>query len=147
MYLLSCQPRTVFKKGKIEIDYIEKFNCLHLTWGGHISSQVYMSTMSELLAISRKYKVEFWVLDAREGDSFELMDLAWATQFFTQEIPELAVKKIARIAGYDFNFETKLSGFISRIVKNKNVNYRFKYQPDTDHAISWFLETDGQEKI
>ena len=142
MYLLSCQPRTVFKKGNIEIDYLDKFRCLHLNWGGNITEEVYISIMTEMLKFSEKLKVEFWLLDARDGDNFQLFDRNWASQFFTQDLPKHSVKKIARIAGGDFHFETQISGLISEILRGKDIPFQFKYLPDADQALTWFLNEE-----
>src|SRR5688572_10152112 len=109
MFLLSCLPRTVFKKGNIEIDYYEKYHCLHLSWSGQIDKEEYKNLMLQMLDFTQKLKVQFWIFDAREEDNFKFFDPEWSTQFLTRELSKHPIKKIARIASGNSNNETQLS--------------------------------------
>ena len=142
MYLLSCQPRTVFKNGRNEIDYLDTYKCLHLNWSGNISVEDYKQVMMQMLRLTKKFRTEFWVLDARDGDFFQLIDIKWAETFYTIDLPHLPIKKIARIACGDFHYETQLSSIVTSVLDGKDVPFRFKYLPDVNHAIAWFLDDE-----
>ena len=145
MYLLSCQPRTVFKKGNIEIDYFDKFHCLHLTWSGEISNEDYRAVMLQMLDFSKKLKVQFWIFDAREEDNFKLYDPEWTAEFLAKEVDKSQVKKIARIESGDFHNETRLSAYMSRLIKDLGASFSFRYLQDTNHALSWFLDEEPEQ--
>jgi len=144
MFLLSCLPRTVFKKGNIEIDYYEKYHCLHLSWSGQIDKEEYKNLMLQMLDFTKKLKVQFWIFDAREEDNFKFFDPEWSTHFLTRELSKHPIKKIARIASGNSNNETQLSSFMSRILKEQNPPFCFKYLPDANHAIAWFLDKEHE---
>lgn len=142
MHLLSCQPRTVFKKGNIEIDYFDKFHCLQLTWSGEISKADYKAVMLQMLDFTKKLNVQFWIFDAREEDNFTFYDPEWSANFLTREVDKHKVKKIARIESGHFHNETRLSAFMDRILKESGVSFKFSYLPDANHALAWFLDEE-----
>ncbi len=142
MYILSCLPRTVFKRGKIEIDYFDKYRCLHLSWSGNIEREEYISVMGEMYHFTKKLNAEFWVLDAREEDSIRLFDPQWSYTFFAEEVSKLPVKKIARIASGYWHHETRVSEFVSELIRERQLSFGFKYLPDLNHAIGWFMEEE-----
>lgn len=144
MYIFSCQPRTVYKKGKIEIDFYDKYRCLHLSWSGQISPEEYTAMLKEMLAICKRLKASFIIFDAREEEDLLLYDPEWTIAFFKEEVTKHQIKKIARLASPDFHNETKMSSFATKLFKDNKLPIEFKYLPDTNHAISWFLEPDGQ---
>ena len=140
MLFLSCIPRTVFKKDRIEIDYFDKFKCLHLSWEGRVERDDYFQAQAEMLKLTKKYNIEYWVFDARDEDCLHLYDPEWTVNFYCREVPKHSVKKIARIASGHFHNETKLSDFISKMLKDNNIQYEFRYLPDTNQALAWFLD-------
>ena len=144
MYLLSCQPRTVFKKGNIEIDFYDKYSCLHVSWSGTITWQDYTLMLKEMLRIARKLSAYYLIFDAREEKDLLLYDPDWTINFFQEEVATHPFKKIARLASPDFFNETRMSSFATRLMNSAKLPFEFKYLPDTNHAISWFLEPDGQ---
>ena len=143
MHLLYCQPQTVYKKGTIEIDYFEKFSCLQLSWSGPISQETYYAVLEVLLNLTHRFQAQFWIFDAREEDYFKLYDPEWATKFYTQLVPDSCIKKIARLASGNSKNEIKLSNFITKILEDNALTIKFKYMPDTNHALEWFLEADN----
>ena len=146
MYILSCQPRTVFKKGKIEIDFYDKFNCLHLCWSGQVTRDSYTTMLQEMLQIAKRLNACYLIFDAREEDDLLLYDPDWTITFFKEEVAKHPVKKIARIASPDFHNETKMSSFAIKMIEDLGFPFEFKYLPDTDHAIRWFMEPEVSDK-
>lgn len=140
MHLLSCQPQTVYKRGKIEIDYFDKFSCLHLTWSGGLSRETYCTVLETMLSLSHRYQAQFWIFDAREEDILQLQDPEWTIDFYTRKVPNTRVRKIARLASGNSRNEINLSHFVTKMLEGRNLPLQFRYMPDTNHALEWFTE-------
>lgn len=146
MYILSCLPRTVFKKGKIEIDFYDKYSCLQVCWSGNITRHDYTLMLKEMLRIAKQFNASFLIFDAREENDLLLYDPDWTIAFFQEEVATHPFKKVARLASSDFFNETRMSSFATKLMNSVRLPFEFKYLPDTDHALTWFLEADGQAK-
>jgi hypothetical protein len=145
MHILSCQPQTVFKKGNIEIDYFDKFHCLHLTWSGEISKEEYKVVMLQMLDFSQKLKAQFWILDAREEDKFKHYDPEWTASVLVREVEKCQIRKIARIESGHFYNETRLSAFMDQLLKEADSTIQFRYLKDANHALGWFVDEMPEE--
>src|SRR5688572_3370394 len=140
MYLLSCLPQLVYKNEGHEIEYLDKFNALHLSWYGHVTSEMYMQVFNRMLQLAIEYQAENWLIDARDVDFMELGEKRWTTNYFRHEVLKCPLRKVARLASGNFENETYISSFISSVIKDRDLPYKFCYQPDANSAFEWFAE-------
>lgn len=146
MHLITCQPILIFQKGTIEVYYFDKFKALEVNWIGTVCSEDYIFAMEEMLKFTYKYGIENWILDARESVKVEMPAGKWNHNFLASELPKTGLKKIARLASYNFHYETRISSFITTLLKTANPPFAFQYKEDTNEALEWFISDDLADK-
>ena len=139
MYLMSCLPQLVYQKDGHEIEYFDKFNTLHLSWTGYVTSEMYMHVLDQMLKLAIVYQVENWLIDARDVEFMELGESNWTRNYFRSEVLKSPLKKVARLASGNFENETYISSCISSIMSGVSLPYKFCYHPDANSAFDWFL--------
>jgi hypothetical protein len=142
MYLMSCLPQLVYQIDGNEIEYLDKYKALHLSWYGQVTSEMYMQLLDVMLRLALTYQAENWLLDARDVDFMELGDKNWTTNYFRKEILKCPLSKVARLASGNFENETYISSVISSVINGVDLPYKFSYFPDANSAFEWFAKNN-----
>jgi hypothetical protein len=140
LYPFSCLPKLLLQKGLIEVNLLDCYKALEISWVGNITNEDSIFTLEEVLKFTHKHAIENWILDARESIEVEPIDGAWQLEFFASKLPQTKVKKIARLASYNFHLEIRNSEMITIMMKEMNPPYTFAYKADANEAIEWFME-------
>src|SRR5690606_4139235 len=142
----SCLPQLVYQKDGHEIELLDKYKALHLSWCGQVDNEIYRHFSTKMLEFAIEFQIEHWLYDAREIECMEVPDKEWCKHYFGKDILRSPIRKIARIASGNFENETNISGIITTVLKETQAPYEFSYQPDACTAFEWFagksLEND-----
>jgi hypothetical protein len=147
MYLLSGQPKLIFQKGQIEIEYLEDHKTLNISWSGHISNEDYRFVLQQLLKYICKLEIENLLVDARESESVDRGNWNWTIYFFLKQLARTPLKRIARIGCGYLMKEAKISRLITETHKKHPLPICFRYVSDINSALEWFKESDIQPGI
>ncbi len=132
----------VFTQNNMELEYHAEVKMVEIRWIGPFHIEDLALLWLKAVAVIDKYEIEAVLLDASHVtvENSITINEDQVKQYFTENLPIPAVKKIARVCAGSTTYDAQMAQLYQKLLEQNNATLEFANFQHHYEAMDWLIE-------